>query len=74
MNTLPYKTEITFNNKHFIVLIKINETNIDDGEYHYDIELRTKSKISGDEFQKLRRYLEAEGYIDQAIQHYSKYF
>ena len=32
----------------------------------YDIELRSKERISGDEFQALRHYLEEEGYLDAA--------
>lgn len=66
---LPYKTKLTFNKKEFIILLKINQID-DDESYHYDIELRTKEKISGDEFQKLKKYLEDEGYIDQAIEYF----
>lgn len=70
LDKFPYKTSLTFNNKHFTIFIKINSIDNEENSYHYDIELRTKSKISGDEFQKLKHYLEAEGYIDQAIEHY----
>jgi len=66
-----YKTDITYNKKQFTVFVKINKVDYSDDEYHYDIELRTKERISGDEFQKLKKYLEDEGYIDQAIEYYS---
>jgi hypothetical protein len=59
-----YKFNLKFNNKNFTIFIKINNIEMDDQAYHYDIELRTKEKISGDEFQKLKQYLETEGYID----------
>jgi hypothetical protein len=72
INTKPlYRSELQINNKQFTIFVKINK-DVDDDGYHYDLELRTKEKISGDEFQKLRRYLEAEGYIDQAIEYYDK--
>ena len=48
----------------------INDKQGFDNEYHYDIELRTTEKISGDEFQKLRKYLQDEGYIDDAVEYY----
>lgn len=70
----PYRTKLTFNKKEFTVFVKINQIDSEDEEYHYDLELRTKDKISGDEFQKLRMYLEEEGYIDQAIEYYQKYY
>lgn len=70
----PYKTKLTFNKKEFTIFIKINQIDFEDDGYHYDLELRTKDKISGDEFQKLRMYLEEEGYIDQAIEYYQKHF
>ena len=68
-----YKANIVFNKKKFTIFIKINSIDCSDDEYHYDIELRTKEKISGDEFQKLKKYLENEGYIDEAIEYYKKY-
>lgn len=35
----------------------------------YNIEIRTKEPLSGDNFQGLRKYLEDEGYIDLAREH-----
>lgn len=55
--------KINFNGKQISVLFKINKPKDYDG-YHYDMEIRTDEKMSGDEFQKLRKYLEDEGYID----------
>jgi len=69
----PFKTELTFNKKKFIIFIKINDLESEE-EYHYDIEIRVKERITGDEFQKLKKYLEDEGYIDSAIEYYKKYF
>ncbi len=46
-------------------MISINKPKDEEG-YHYNIELRTTERISGDEFQKLRKYLEDEGYVDEA--------
>ena len=63
--TKPYWKKIKFNNKEFRVLISINKPK-DQSGYHYDMEIRTQEKISGDEFQKLRNYLEQEGYVDEA--------
>lgn len=67
---VPYKTNLTFNKKQFTIFVKINQIENDDDGYHYDLEIRTKEKLSGDEFQKLKKYLEDEGYIDQAIEYY----
>lgn len=55
-----YYTKLKFKGKYMEVGIKPLNT---DG---YDIELRSKSRISGDEFQALRHYLEEEGYLDAA--------
>ena len=57
--------KINFNNKVFRVLVTINKPKDENG-YHYNLEIRTKEKLSGDEFQKLRNYLEQEGYVDEA--------
>lgn len=35
----------------------------------YNLELRTKEPLSGDDFQGLRNYLEEEGYVDMAREH-----
>jgi hypothetical protein len=66
---MPYRCDIVFNKKRFTVFIKINSIGSTNDEYHYDLELRTKEKISGNEFQKLKHYLEQEGYIDAAVEH-----
>jgi len=55
-----YYTKLQFKGKYMEVGIKPLDT---DG---YDIELRSKERISGDEFQALRHYLEEEGYLDAA--------
>lgn len=62
----PYKANLKFNGKQFEVIIHMHPDKHEDGEYHYDIELFTQDKISGDEFQKLRKYLKDEGYIEAA--------
>ncbi len=62
---MVYNKKITFNSKQFRVMISINKPKDEEG-YHYNIELRTTERISGDEFQKLRKYLEDEGYVDEA--------
>lgn len=63
----PYRATLHFDKKHFTVFIKINQLSDTIGDYHYDLEIRTDEKISGNEFQRLKKYLEVEGYIDQAI-------
>ena len=62
---MVYNKKITFNGKQIRVMISINKPKDEEG-YHYNIELRTTERISGDEFQKLRKYLEDEGYVDEA--------
>jgi hypothetical protein len=57
--------EIIFNKKKFKILITVNKPKDEEG-YHYNLEMLASEKISGNEFQKLRRYLEDEGYIDEA--------
>jgi len=60
---------LTFHQKSFAVYITINSPKDFDG-YHYNIELRTPERISGNEFCALKRYLEEEGYIDDALEYY----
>lgn len=60
---------LTFNQKSFAVYITINSPKDLDG-YHYNLELRTSERISGNEFCALRRYLEEEGYVDDALEFY----
>lgn len=54
---------LRFNGKKISVLFKINKPRDEQG-YHYDMEIKTTEKLSGNEFQKLRKYLEDEGYLD----------
>jgi hypothetical protein len=54
---------ITINEKQIKVAIKINKPKDING-YHYDVEILTKERISGDEFQLLRQYIEDEGWVD----------
>ncbi len=54
-----FYTRLRFKNKHYeIRLIPCGEG--------FDIELKCTSRISGDEFQALRLYLEEEGYFEAA--------
>jgi hypothetical protein len=71
MKQYDYLTSLTFAGKKIEVLIQVNRPKDHEG-YHYDVELRTESSITGDEFQKLKKYLEDEGYIDAAVENYSK--
>lgn len=53
--------KLTFNGKVYEVdITPVSETG-------YEIELFTKEKITGDEFQKLRQYLIDEGYVEKAF-------
>ena len=54
-----YTTDITFNRKKYRVTI------IPKGQ-GYDLEIETRARLSGDLYQKLKQYLEAEGYIEDA--------
>lgn len=55
-----YYTKLKFKGKQMEVGIRPV------GSDGYDIELRSKERISGDEFQALRKYLEQEGYLEAA--------
>jgi len=55
-----YYTKLKFNGKQMEVGIRPV------GSDGYDIELRSKERISGDEFQALRKYLQEEGYFEAA--------
>ena len=66
-----YQIHIAFNKKRFTIKIDINKLDeSDEKRYHYNLEIMTRERLSGDEFQKLRKYLEDEGYIDAAIEYY----
>jgi|LakMenE01Jun11ns_1017448.scaffolds.fasta_scaffold8450774_2 hypothetical protein len=60
-----YETELTFNSKKYKIKVK-TIFGVDDGKEHYDLEVSTNRKMSGNEFLSLRKYLEEEGYIEQA--------
>lgn len=55
-----YYTKLKFKGKNLEIGIRPV------GSDGYDIELRSKERISGDEFQTLRKYLEEEGYLEAA--------
>ncbi len=67
---MPYKADIIINDKKTTVFIKINNL-FDENGYHYDLEIRTPEKLTGSEFQKIKMYLEDEGYIDEAIKEWN---
>ena len=54
-----YYTRIRFKDKHYEVRL------IPHGDA-FDIEIASKSRISGDEFQSLKKYLDDEGYVEAA--------
>ena len=60
-----YYTKLTFKGRHFDIGIRPVE---DDG---YDIEVRVKGALSGDEFQALRQYLDNEGYMEAARNYFN---
>ncbi len=55
-----YNTKLTFKGRYFDVGIRPV------GSDGYDIEVRVKGKLSGDDFQALRQYLDSEGYLEAA--------
>jgi alpha-glucosidase (family GH31 glycosyl hydrolase) len=59
-----YTTRLSFKGNQMKVGIKTIWT--DDDEDHYDLEIHSKKKISGHDFQALRNYLQEEGYIEAA--------
>ena len=59
-----YTTRLSFKGNNMEVSIKTLWT--DDDMDHYDLEIRSKKKISGHDFQALRNYLQEEGYIEAA--------
>lgn len=54
-----FYTRLRFKNKHYEVRLIPNG----DG---FDIEIKCSSRISGDEFQSLKKYLSEEGYFEAA--------
>jgi hypothetical protein len=68
MTTKPYRATLKLHGKKYEVLIEVNRPEDEEG-YHYNLELKTTERISGDEFQILRKYLEDEGYVEEAANH-----
>jgi hypothetical protein len=64
-----YCQTLSFNQKSFKLFITINAPKDLEG-YHYDMEIQTQERITGNEFCALKRYLENEGYIDEAVEYY----
>ena len=60
-----YYTKLTFKGRHFDIGIRPVES---DG---YDIEVRVKGPLSGDDFQALRKYLDSEGYLETAKDYFN---
>jgi hypothetical protein len=60
-----YYTKLNFKGRYFDIGIRpVNS----DG---YDIEVRVKGPLSGDDFQALRQYLDSEGYLEAARDYFS---
>ncbi len=68
MKNSPYEINITFNNKRYTVSIIMDRTI--NGKVQCDFEILTDEKMTGNDFQKLKTYLEKEGYVDAALDHY----
>jgi hypothetical protein len=60
-----YYTKLNFKGRYFSVGIKPV------GSDGYDIEVRVKGPLSGDDFQALRRYLDSEGYLEAARDYFA---
>jgi len=60
-----YETDLTYKRKKYKIKIK-TIFEVGDGKEHYDLEVSTNKRMSGNEFLALRKYLEDEGYIEQA--------
>ena len=68
MKTTPYEINITFYKKRYTVTIIMDR--IINGEVQCDFEILTDDKMTGNDFKKLKMYLEKEGYVDAASNHY----
>lgn len=55
-----FYTKLTFKGRYFDVGIRPV------GSDGYDIEVRVKGPLSGDDFKALRQYLDSEGYLEAA--------
>ena len=60
-----YYTKLNFKGRYFDVGIRPVES------YGYDIEVRVKGSLSGDDFQALRQYLDSEGYLEAARDYFA---
>lgn len=60
-----YELDLTYNKRKYNIKIK-TIFGIDDEQEHYDLEISTNKQLSGNEFIALRKYLEEEGYIEEA--------
>ena len=60
-----YETDLTYGKRKYRIRIK-TIFGLDDWEDHYDLEVATNRRMSGNEFLALRKYLQEEGYIEQA--------
>ena len=61
-----YETELTYNSKKYRIRVKTIFNVEDDERDHYDLEVSANKRMSGNEFLALRKYLEEEGYIEEA--------
>ena len=61
-----YETELTYNSKKYKIRVKTIFNVEDDDRDHYDLEVSSNKRMSGNEFLALRKYLEEEGYIEEA--------
>jgi hypothetical protein len=61
-----YETELTYNSKKYKIRVKTIFNVEDDERDHYDLEVSSNKRMSGNEFLALRKYLEEEGYIEEA--------
>jgi len=61
-----YETELTYNSKKYRIRVKTIFNVEDDDRDHYDLEVSSNKRMSGNEFLALRKYLEEEGYIQEA--------
>jgi hypothetical protein len=55
-----YYTKLNFKGRYFDIGISPV------GNEGYDIKVRVKGKLSGNDFQALRQYLDSEGYLEAA--------
>ena len=54
-----------------VIIPQLSQTMGKEPSYSCDIEVTGwKGKMSGDDYQALKNYLKAEGYIDEAFKHY----